>query len=238
MFVVDAWCTSVLNTDCLNYLTSNENSCVVNFKKFAALYHAHDVGYQFAVMIDVDTMCVGSLDDFMQGAQQAYVTEKFWGCRVSADAIGMGACTMSTQLLGEQAHVWCVQQDMLPIYNWFLQPPSYDLSHVSLMFDHMKITHGSLSNLFLKLSWFTFDDLVFTRWMAWQQHAQILDYSNILGINHVPEILTVQEILQLKYALGIRPVWLSTAAWLKDPELVPQLLPDCHMIYHVDRPQV
>jgi hypothetical protein len=236
--VVDAWSDHILGAPATNYLLQNTNSCVVNFKKFAALHHAHAQGYQFAVLIDVDAWCLGDLDVFMHMSSKNYQTGKFWGCKVSPDAIGMGSCTLSTSLLGVEGQNWCKQQGTLAIYNWFLDPPSYGLSDVHDMFTHMAQLHGGLTEFFMKLSWFTYDFLVFSQWMAWQQRAQVLDYSHILGENHVPEILCVQDLVHLSHVTHIRPVWVSTAAWLKQPQLINQLLPDCHMLYHVDRPIV
>jgi hypothetical protein len=232
MHVVENWSDHTLGDTATQYLMQNKNTCVVNFKKFAALHHAHACGYQFAVVVDVDTWCVGDLDKFMHICYVNYQNKKFWGCSISADAIGVGACTLSAEILGPTG---ILEQ---PVYNWFLDPPSYGLSDVHDMFVHLAHQHGDLSMFFQKVSWFTFDHLVFTRWMASQQRAEILDYAHLLGVNQVPEILTVPQLLHLKHVHQINPAWISTSAWLKHADLVQSLLPDCHMLYHVDRPSV
>jgi hypothetical protein len=238
MHVTQPWSDHILGETATEYLTQNQNNCVVNFKKFAALHDAHACGHEFAVVVDVDTWCVGDLDKFMHTCYVNYQRKKFWGCRISTDAIGVGACVMSSQMLGPQGTQWLDTHIAQPVYNWFLDPPSYGLSDVHDMFEHMRQTHGGLDQFFMKCSWFTFDHLVFTRWMMWQQRAEILDYCDIMGVNQVPEILTVPQLLHLKHVLHINPVWVSTSAWLKHADLVKSLLPDCHMMYHVDRPSV
>lgn len=235
MHVVQDWSDHTLGPRATEYLMQNKNTCVVNFKKFAALHHAHACGHQFAVVVDVDTWCVGDLDSFMHTCHRNYATKKFWGCTISTDAIGVGACTLSAEILGLTVAQWCAQHVMPPVYNWFLDPPSYDLSDAHDMFVHMMQQYGNLSMFFMKMSWFTFDHLVFTRWMASQQRAEILDYGDLLGVNQVPEILTVPQLLHLKHVHQINPAWCSTSAWLKHADLVRCLLPDCHMMYHVDR---
>lgn len=238
MFVVDTWAAQVLGTPAQDYLLHNQNNCVVNFKKFAALHHAHVQGYQFAVMIDVDTLCMGSMDAFMQTARMNYAKAEWWGCAVDDQSIGIGPCTISTGVLGTHVQDWCKQNNTFRVYDWFLDPPSYQMPHVKLMFDHVSQVHGSLSNFFMQTSWFTFDFLVYSQFCASQGMCKIKDYSDLMGVNTVPEILTVDQLLQLKYAVGVEPSWISTAAWLKNPSLVKMLLPKCHMMYHVDRPWV
>ena len=214
MFVVDTWADQVLGSMSREYLTHNQNNCVVNFKKFAALHHAHAQGHQFAIMIDVDTLCMGSLDAFMQATRINYSKAQWWGCAVDDQAIGIGACTMSTAMLGPEGQQWCTQHNTFRVYDWFLDPPSYNLSEVKLMFDHMTHVHGGLPEFFQKTSWFTFDFLVFSQWLAFTGRAQVKDYSHMWGENQVPEILTVDQLLQLKYAVNLEPTWISTAAWL------------------------
>lgn len=238
MFVVDMWAQQVLGDHAREYLLNNENNCVVNFKKFAALHHAHAHTYQFAVLIDADALCVGDLDSFMQSARINYTKAEWWGCAVDDAAIGMGACTLSTAMLGVEGQNWCKENRTFRVYDWFLDPPSYKLSDVKLMFDHMAVIHGGLSEFFKKTSWFTFDFIVFSQWLAWQQKATIRDYSHMFGENHVPEILSVEQLMQLQYAHGHQATWISTAAWLKTPHVIHQVFPRCNMIYHVDRPWV
>lgn len=233
---VENWCNSVLqDKKALDYLTSNANTCVVNFKKFAALHYACTQKWNFVALIDADALCTGSLDLFMNQCVHNYHTHKWLGCAVDNNSIGIGACTLSTAMLGSQAQNWCSSQNILNIYNWFLDPPSYLITHVQEFFEFVQTIHGSLTNFFMQTSWFTFDFLVYSQWLAYTGKARILDYSDKTGVNHVPEILNVSDMQMLRYHYGHKASWISTAAFLKDPQLCKQLMPESQMIYHTDR---
>jgi hypothetical protein len=236
--IVQEWSQAVLGTQATQYLLHNQNNCVVNYKKFAALRYVSEQNHQFAVIIDADTLCMGHLDKFMQSARANYQKAESWGCAVDAQSVGIGSCTLSIAMLSPAAQHSCQQQSTHNIYNWFLDPPSYHVQDVRDFFQNMIQTHGGLSEFFMKTSWFTYDFLVFSQWLASEHRARIRDYSHMWGENHVPEILTVDQLLHLRYAVGHDACWISTAAWLKSPHQVSELLPRCHMMYHVDRPHV
>lgn len=236
--VVETWSKQVLGSTATEYLLQNQNTCVVNFKKFAALCMLHEASHQLAVMIDADAVCMSSLDAFMRQAHKNYLKRMWWGCVVDDNSIGIGACTLSTQMLGEAAHASSKQKGIMNIYNWFLDPPTYLVHDVKKFFDHMIQVHGDLSSFFMKTSWFTFDFLVFSQWLAYTNQAEIRDYSLITGVNTVPEILDVHMLEQLRQQHDVTPAWCSTAAFLKSPNQLRLRLPYCHMMYHVDRPHV
>lgn len=238
MQIAQTWSQSCLGTEATEYLLQNSNNCVVNFKKFAALHMALTQSYQMAVVIDADALCMGSLDAFMAQARRNYLKAEWWGCAVDDASIGIGACTLSTQVLGPEVQAWSKSNQIMNIYNWFLDPPTYNLMDVKNFFDHMAQLHGGLNMFFQKTSWFTFDFLVFSQWLAYQNRAKILDYSSLMGVNHVPEILSVAQLQQLQHRWGVSPAWCSTAAVLKEPDHLRLKLPNCHMMYHVDRPHV
>ncbi len=222
----------------ISHVRNNVNDAVINVKKFIALHHLHKMNFNFLIVIDADSFCIGSLNTLFGEAERNYATKRIYGAgeRAPERAIPIyplilaGSASLLSQLHQNRLQL----SQAATIFTWFLSPPSYQGDDLCAFFEYMEREHGDIQNFMMKLTYYTFDHVVFTQFLAATRDFELFDYT-AHAILDMPESLGIAALQTLQHRFGFHPVWIRARTYLAHPLASARLFPNVAMLCHMDR---
>jgi hypothetical protein len=189
--------TTLLKPKGLEYLVSN-NSGIINLKKFAALRYAKDQQYEYAMCIDADSVAVKNLDIVMDTAIQNYKTKKYLGSKTKSHEY-IEINKLSAAVLDHYVDT--------SVYFWFQDAPMYEVNDLRDFFAYMDYTWQSEEGFLKKLSWMTFEHIVFVYFLVLHKGAKIIPFNHITDT--IPELVNYDTLMRISSYFNYFPVWMT-----------------------------
>ncbi len=177
---------------------------IINIKKFVALKYLFECGYEYVLCADCDMRFVGDLNDIFDRAIGNYQTKKFFG--VEAGAYGNLPRTCISMFHEQDRLNLSALTNNGNLYTWFHDIPTYSKDDYVAFEEYMVGRFGSFGNFIANLRFATFDHLMYSYFLILHKGFSFVDYSSI-GVDSIPEGLTLDQHLKIKNEYGFVPVW-------------------------------
>ena len=195
-----------------------ENSSgVINAKKFLGIMTALDRGAEYIMVFDADSQMLSTTNEAFEAAKKNYVY-RFFGTTTNYHSYYR--MNDASRALFQPADAALIDAKTVGgrLYTWFFDAPLYYKEDVLEFFAYFG------AELWSKLTWHTFDHILYRDFLLARKNAQITNYGNVGGL---PEFLDMDELRWMKRNYGYQPIWCSASKWDERSKY--------HMLYHVDR---
>lgn len=219
----------------------NTDNCIINLKKMVALHWAQAAGYAWAACIDSDAVVCADLGPWFSEMAKNYQSGYYISSVFPFEKVRQESRDMVEHInrdcirpfSSEDAEtVMAVTRGQL-LHSFFADVPFYAAEDLKNFFNDMAETNGTLENYFCKLTWFSFEHIVFSYW-RYARHSATPIIANDLGIDKMADSLSLGEIGKIKQRYGYCPSWVRMFYKVGEPEYMPGL-PGIRLLFHTDR---
>lgn len=226
--------TALQDVELLERFRSNTFNCIVNVKKFCGLHWAKDI-YSSIAVIDCDTFVRHSIDihQLFSQLQANYDKKVYFGAAVEKEGL-LEILNKCAQFF-PSSNIEKLKEisKNLTVYPWFFDVPFYKAEDLKSFFAFMGDSTQLPTNFWLEQNWHSFEHIIFIFYRCLYQGASLIDYSDELPFEE-PEVLTVADILLLKYKYGYMPIWAKFSTII-DAEIELIENEPIYLLYHTDR---
>lgn len=205
----------------------------INVKKLLAIYIAVLDGATEIICLDSDVVFVSSVEEVFSKARSNYTKSVFFAANSPSD--------ITRDVVSACADFYCPEDAMklksimgTNLFSWFYDVPYYPLPDVEAFLSHIAFCHGGIERALCRLTWHTFDHVLFLNYLVLRGLFNIADVTGVVGQGLISDNLGMVDIVSIKNSYdGYLPVWAPLSSMLSDPHLSAEA--GFSLAMHVDR---
>ncbi|GAA5010879.1 hypothetical protein GCM10023206_18850 [Acinetobacter puyangensis] len=210
---------------------NNIDRCIVNLKKFCAIYWAKKY-YKNIAVIDCDSAFNKTTKGFFDCLFKNYQTRYYFGSSIESNELCNNVLNHCAGFFNENLRENISQlTNGFKCYPWFFDVPFYHVDDLNEFYDYFNSSEFD-GDFWMAIEWESFEHIIYIYYLCLFKDASILDYSNCVR-SVIPETLLLTELNKIYYRYNYYPVWIRFRNVLNNPENV--LTNQPKMFYHIDR---
>ncbi|MCY1740369.1 hypothetical protein [Ensifer sp. SL37] len=212
-----------------NVLNSN-----INTKKFLGIYWSLITGCEDVVTMDADVAFLRSPNNLFEKLKDNFSRRVFFAGSPTGDLM-RDITSLSTDYFSPyDAHRLKSIMRYPELYSWFFDAPYYPRDLTLAFLTHLATLHQGHEGAFLKLSWHTFDHILFMYFTLLSGDFRMIDVRDSIASSNATDSLSISDIRRIKDIYDYQPVWATLQA-LIDSEGSQQERLDFVLAIHTDR---
>jgi len=205
----------------------------INVKKILAIYIAVLDGSKEIICIDSDVVFVSSVDEVFSKAHSNYTKSVFFAAN-SPSAITRDVVSACADFYSSEDAMKIKSIMGTNLFSWFYDVPYYPLPDVEAFLSHIAFCHGGIERALCRLTWHTFDHVLFVNYLVLRGLFNIADVTGVVREGLISDNLGMVDIVSIKNSHdGYLPVWAPLSSMLSDPDLSAEA--GFSLAMHVDR---
>lgn len=209
-------CTALSFEHLKGMVTSNDFPGIINLKKLLGLSRSVITGDDEVVIMDSDAMFIGSISAFFDDARAAYHSKQCVCLYAPGDlvqeVINQSACVFYSPADSRALGAWYGGSK----FSWFFDAPYYPSDAASGFLAHLAFVSGGLERALGRLTWHTFDHVLFTNYRMLRNEAKILDARRSVNVGTISDELSIDDIVAIKRDWNRLPTWVPLSSLVAD----------------------
>lgn len=206
----EALCFSTLR----KMLVDGATEGAINVKKILGLFRGVLLGSEETICMDSDAIFLKNLSELFDRSASNYSKRKMIFLNSPID--------LTEEVVRQSSSMFFSEGDAAKLaafygaqkFSWFFDAPYYPASDASAFLAHLSYVSGGLERALWRLTWHTFDYVLFANYLIIRGDLEIIDARAVVRRNAITDDLTLQDIGAIKEKYDLLPAWAPLSSLL------------------------